>query len=433
MIDRILRLSRAAGLAFASALAALPALVPGAAVAAPGIVADAYSGQVYFSEDATRHWHPASTTKMMTAYVALKLMRDGRVNRDTPLVASGLAARQRPAKVGIRAGEIITLDNALKVMMVKSANDIAYVIGENLGGSVEGFASMMNAEARRLGMNGSNFVNPNGWAHPNQYVTARDLAVLASSLLKEFPEYRSYWGIGAVQLGSRVMKNTNGLVGRYPGTSGMKTGFVCASGFNVVATANRGGKTLVAVVLGAGSGAERTVRASQLLDQGFSSWGGTGSTLSSMASSGYGSAPNICAELRRRGVPLSDDWESDAAIVQTAHSNSESNNSVYDMLRPTPRGSGSVTRRSSSGRVVLGQRADFVPVAVYLGRAPGSSAPVYARAPSSNAEPARALAALPDKALGFAASSAPTRREPPVSASAGSQSSPTELGLSNGT
>ena len=159
-------------------------------------------------------------------------------------------------------------------MMVKSANDIAYVIAEGVGGDVETFVGMMNAEAQRLGMRDSHFTNPNGWHDPDQQVSARDLAILAMALMREFPDYSDYWNTASVQLGKQVLNNTNGLVGRYSGIGGMKTGFVCASGFNVVATATRGGRTLIAVVLGALSGTERTVKAAQLLDDGFSKWGG---------------------------------------------------------------------------------------------------------------------------------------------------------------
>jgi hypothetical protein len=221
------------------------------ALGAPGLVIDAATGEVLVSEEATRPWHPASTTKMMTAFVALRAVKAGRLTIDTPLVASANAARQKPSKVGIRPGQEITLDNALKIMMVRSANDLAVVIAEAVGGSVPGFAQMMNAEARRLGMNETRFSNPHGFHEVGHQTSARDLALLARAMLVEYPEFNEYWGISSVQLGNRVMNNTNGLIGRYPGASGLKTGFVCASGFNLVATANRGGRTLISVVLGA--------------------------------------------------------------------------------------------------------------------------------------------------------------------------------------
>ncbi len=247
-------------------------LSTGAQAQAPYLVVDASSGQVLLQEDATRPWNPASTTKMMTTYVALRAVKAGRAQFDSPLVASARAASQRPSKIGIRPGQEITLDNALKIMMVKSANDLAVVIAEGIGGSVEGFAAMMNAEARRLGMRESHFVNPHGFHAEGHQSSARDLAILARAMLMEFPDQGEYWGTGAVQLGNRVLNNTNGLIGRYAGAIGMKTGFVCASGFNLVSAAQRGGRTLIVVVLGASSGGERVVRSAQLLDQGFGTW-----------------------------------------------------------------------------------------------------------------------------------------------------------------
>ncbi len=159
-------------------------------------------------DEATRPWHPASTTKIMTAYVALRAIQAGRIGLETPIPISKLAASQPRVKVYARAGQEITLDAALKVMMVKSANDIAYVIAEGVGGSVENFVAMMNAEARRLGMSQTRFTNPNGWHHPAQQTSARDLALLTMTILREFPQYRDYWGIGAVQIGGKVLQNT---------------------------------------------------------------------------------------------------------------------------------------------------------------------------------------------------------------------------------
>lgn len=416
MNGRILRISGCV-LAFAVVLAG------GAAQAGPSLVIEANSGAVLHAEDATRPWVPASTTKMMSAYVALKAVREGRARLESPLQVSALAARQRPVKIHVRPGQLITLDNALKIMMVKSANDVAYVIAEGIGGSVDGFSAMMNAEAARLGMTESHFVNPNGWHASGHQSSAKDLAILAAALLREFPEYREYWGIGAVSLNGRVLKNTNGLIGRYDGAVGMKTGFVCASGFNVVAVAERGGRRLIAVVLGASSGAERTARAAQILDQAFASYGGSYGSVMSLPSSGYSAAPNICAEIRRRGVPLSDDYESDAAIEAFggggAGENSANPALAFLMQQSQPVGrSGRVTARSSSGRVVLGPRTEFSPVPVYLGRAPGNTdavlaargsvvpAGIPASAPASVAAagaPVSAAGVLPPGALSLAA------------------------------
>jgi D-alanyl-D-alanine carboxypeptidase len=371
------------------AMAAMAVLCGGTALAqsaGPSLVVDASTGAVLHEERATQAWHPASTTKIMTAYVALRAVRAGRIGLETPIPASPLAARQPRVKVYIKPGQEITLDNALKVMMVKSANDIAYVIAEGVGGDVPTFVEMMNAEARRLGMTDTRFANPNGWHDAAQQSSARDLAVLTMALLREFPDYSDYWGIGAVQLGKVTLNNTNGLIGRYSGANGFKTGFVCASGFNVVATATRGGRTLIAVVLGAYSGAERTVKAAQILDAAFSSWSGTGRAVQSMPGSGT-AASSICAEVRAfgRGAPLADDVETSGPISFTP-SVPQDGLSMYATTAPA---AAQPASRGAGGRLTLGPRAQFTPIQVAYGRTGGSArAPLAANVARRSGNPA---------------------------------------------
>ncbi|MEN5082953.1 D-alanyl-D-alanine carboxypeptidase family protein, partial [Bosea sp. TWI1241] len=361
----------AAGLALASLLASTPA-----ALAGTSLVIDAGTGNILSAENPTQAWHPASTTKMMTLYVALKAVREGRIGLDTAIPASALAAKQPRVKVYIKAGQEVTLDNALRIMMVKSANDIAYVIAEGVGGDVESFVASMNAEAQRLGMGDSHFVNPNGWHHPDQQTSARDLAILAMALMREFGQYSDYWNTGAVQLGKQLLQNTNGLVGRYHGINGFKTGFVCASGFNVVATATRGGRTLIAVVMGALSGSERTVKAAQLLDDGFGKWSGMGGNVAGLPSGSGGRAQNICADVRRGGSPLGDDVDTAGPITfaPSPHGgNAEGTSDRFPVAGQAPAGVGSsLLTRSPSGRVTLGPRAPLQTVQVSFGRTPAS-------------------------------------------------------------
>jgi D-alanyl-D-alanine carboxypeptidase len=377
----MIALRLAAGATLASLLAAAAP-----AKAGTSVVVDASSGAVLSSENPTQAWHPASTTKMMTLYLALKAVREGKIGLETAIPASKRAASQPRVKVYIKAGQEITLDNAMRIMMVKSANDIAYVIAEGVGGDVETFVSMMNAEARRLGMADTHFTNPNGWHDPDQQTSARDLAVLAMALMHEFGRYSDYWNTGAVQLGKQVLNNTNGLVGRYYGISGMKTGFVCASGFNVVTTASRNGRTLIAVVLGANSGAERTVKAAQLLDDGFGKWGGFGGNIASMPAGNGGRAYSICDSVRRGGHALGDDVDSAGPIsfISTnsgVGGNAEGTSDRFAVAVPQAGASGSALTRSPSGRITLGPRAKFEPIQVSFGRSPGSaSAPLAANA-----------------------------------------------------
>ncbi|HZY21847.1 MAG TPA: D-alanyl-D-alanine carboxypeptidase family protein, partial [Beijerinckiaceae bacterium] len=241
----------------------------GVSAATPALVVDVDSGKVLYAERATDPWFPASITKLMTTYVALSAVQEGKLSLDTLLRVSENAASQPPSKMAFRPGTEITLDNALKIIMVKSANDVAMVIAEGIGGSVEGFAKMMNDAAWRIGMRESRWVNPHGLPDPGQYTSARDMAVLGRALLRDFPEHRGLFQLSAIKFGRRVMANHNGLIGRYPGADGMKTGFICSSGFNVVASATREGRRLITVVMGSRNASERTIKAADLFDRGF--------------------------------------------------------------------------------------------------------------------------------------------------------------------
>jgi D-alanyl-D-alanine carboxypeptidase len=256
-------------LILALAAGAVLALAEASARAESLLLVEAETGKVLFADNAAYPWYPASTTKLMTAYTTLRAIKEGRLTFEKLLVVSHNAAAQSPVKMGFPPGTTVTVDNALKMMMVKSANDIAVVLAEGVGGSIEGFADLMNANAQRLGMTQSHFVNPNGLPAEEQIVSARDMAILARALIREFPEYDYYWHLPGIRMGRMVQRNYNTLIGRYPGADGMKTGFICSSGFNLVATATRDGKRLIAVVLGASSSSVRAVKAAQLLERGF--------------------------------------------------------------------------------------------------------------------------------------------------------------------
>jgi D-alanyl-D-alanine carboxypeptidase len=205
----------------------------------------------------------------MTAYVAFRAVQAGEATLASPIKVTRHAAGEPPSKMGFKPGSVMRLDNALEMMLVKSANDIAMAVAENIGGSQEAFAARMNAEAARLGMTGTHFVNPNGLFSPEQYTTARDLAVLVTALRRDYPQYMPWFSIQGIAVGKRHLPNYNLLIGRYPGADGMKTGFVCESGFNQIGSATRGGRTLVAVVLGEQSAVSRAEVAANLLDAGF--------------------------------------------------------------------------------------------------------------------------------------------------------------------
>jgi D-alanyl-D-alanine carboxypeptidase len=254
----------------ALALAA-SALAPPCAEAEALLVIEAETGKVLHAENAGQPWYPASVTKIMTAYAVLRAIKEGKLTPETAVKVSAAAAAQQPVKMGFPPGTLVTVDNALKMMMVRSSNDMAVALAEAVSGSIENFADTMNRHARRLGMMQSTFVNPNGLPADDQVTSARDLAILTRALIREFPEYDHYWHIPAIRMGKVVMRNYNALIGRYPGADGMKTGFICASGFNLVASATRDGKRLIAVVLGAPSSQGRALKAAQLLERGFGS------------------------------------------------------------------------------------------------------------------------------------------------------------------
>jgi D-alanyl-D-alanine carboxypeptidase len=261
---------------FAAALAATaltsPALTSQASASSPteaALLVEADTGKVLYAENATVPWYPASLTKLMTTYVTLQAVKNKRITLDNLVTVSARAASQAPSKMGFKAGTQVTIDNALKMLMVKSANDMAVVLAEGVSGSIEGFSAEMIQTSKNLGMTQSHWVNPNGLPADEQITSARDLAILARALLHDFPEYDMYWNIPAIQFGKKVMRNYNTLIGRYEGADGMKTGFICASGFNLVASATRNGKRLIAVVLGAKSSPYRGAKAAGLLERGF--------------------------------------------------------------------------------------------------------------------------------------------------------------------
>ena len=256
-------------LRFLIGLALALAALAGPASANPVLLFDINTGQVLAHQDAFRRWHPASLTKLMTAYVTFRAVAAGELALDSPIKMTKHSAAEPPSKMGFKAGSVMTLDNALKMMLVKSANDIAMAVGENVGGSEETFVVRMNAEAQRLGMSDTHFVNPNGLHAEDQYTTARDLALLVTAIRNEFPQYAPYFSIEGIRAGKKTLMSYNLLVGRYAGADGMKTGFVCASGFNMIGSATRGNKTLVAIVLGEKSAIKRTDAVAALLERGF--------------------------------------------------------------------------------------------------------------------------------------------------------------------
>jgi D-alanyl-D-alanine carboxypeptidase len=251
------------------ALAAAVATFASPAGAGPALLFEAADGRVLYAEDADNQWHPASLTKIMTAYVTFEALKEGKLTMASKIGCSELASTQSPSKIGLPVGAEMTVEKALQALIVKSANDVAVMLAEAVSGTQEAFAVRMNATAARLGMTRTKFVNANGLPAPEQVTTARDLAKLATAVVRDYPEHAQLWSMLEVRVGKRRLHTHNGLLTNYAGADGMKTGFICDSGFNVVASATRDGHKLIAVVLGEATGGERTLRAANLLEHGF--------------------------------------------------------------------------------------------------------------------------------------------------------------------
>jgi D-alanyl-D-alanine carboxypeptidase len=249
--------------AVAAAIALGFAAVP--AAAAPELVVDLGTGRVVHAREADRPWHPASLTKLMTTYVALRAISQGQATWDSPVPMTDLARSAPPSRSGLRTGARLTLADALRVLMVKSANDVAVAVAQAISGDVAAFVARMNAESARLGMRSSRWANPHGLHDPAQVSTAHDLVVLARAIRTEFPQADPLFSIPSISLDGIVMPNHNKAVGRVAGIDGMKTGYICASGFNVVTTGSRDGRRVAVVLLGRDSPVERDARASLLV------------------------------------------------------------------------------------------------------------------------------------------------------------------------
>lgn len=235
------------------------------ALANPMLVVDRDTLDVLYAQEAGQPWHPASLTKLMTAYVVFEQLAAGTVTLDTKVIISRKAANEPPSRSGLQVDSALTLKDALYVMLVKSANDVAMAIAETVGGSEEKFVAMMNDAARRMGLTATHYVDPNGLSDEGQVTTARDLAVLSLYIEQNFPQFMPIFGTRAVQLGKTRLESENKLLAHFAGTTGMKTGFICESGLNIVVTVDRNGRKLMAVVLGGQSGRDRNERAAELI------------------------------------------------------------------------------------------------------------------------------------------------------------------------
>ena len=230
------------------------------------LVVDANSGKVLYSQNADALRHPASITKVMTLYMLFEQLEKRRLSLNSEIPISSHAASMPPTKLGLRPGSTISVEDAIKAFVTKSANDMAAAVGEAIGGSEDRFAQLMNQKAKSLGMTRTNFENASGLPNPDQVTTATDLAILGRAMRERFPQYFHYFGTPAVQVGSRILRNHNRLLGNIEGVDGIKTGYTRASGFNLLTSARRGNKRIVAVVLGGSSAGRRDAMMANLVE-----------------------------------------------------------------------------------------------------------------------------------------------------------------------
>ncbi|HET9902766.1 MAG TPA: D-alanyl-D-alanine carboxypeptidase [Xanthobacteraceae bacterium] len=230
------------------------------------IVVDANSGRVLHAKNADSLRHPASITKIMTLYLLFERLEAGKLKLDTELPVSAHAAAQAPSKLGLRPGETIEVEDAIKALVTKSANDVAVVVAEAIGGTEREFARMMTRKARALGMEKTVYVNASGLPDEDQVTTAREQAILGRAIQERFPQYYRYFSTRVFTYHGRHMRNHNHLLGRVDGVDGIKTGYIRASGFNLVASLRRDGRHLIAVVIGGSSARSRDARMRDLLE-----------------------------------------------------------------------------------------------------------------------------------------------------------------------
>ena len=248
---------------------AYAATAPASADSYSEFVLDMATGSELYAHDADKIRYPASLTKMMTLYLLFQEVGSGRYSLSSPLTVSAKAVSQPPAKLGLKPGSTITVEQAARALAVKSANDVAVAIAENISGSEAAFATKMNAQARALGLTRTRFVNASGLPDPNHVTTARDMARLGRALKSRFPQYATFFRAKSFTYNGRTYKTTNNLLGKVPGVDGLKTGHTNAAGYNLVATAHRGGERRLVVVMGSKTESARDKEVTRLLEASF--------------------------------------------------------------------------------------------------------------------------------------------------------------------
>lgn len=256
----------AAFLSACSTQSALESVAPLSSDKYAAIVVDANTGKVLFDRNSRELRYPASLTKMMTLYMLFEALETGRVDPAAQLPVTAFAASKPPSRLGLRPGQHIDVQTAILALCVRSANDVATVVAEYLGDSEARFAEMMTAKARQLGMNSTTFRNASGLPDADQRTSARDMAVLSTALRKRFPQHYHYFSNREFSYAGKVIRGHNDLLGRVDGVDGLKTGYIRASGFNLATSAGRGGRRIVAVVMGGETARARNAHMEELIE-----------------------------------------------------------------------------------------------------------------------------------------------------------------------
>lgn len=233
------------------------------------MLVDASNGSVLYQSEPTHAWYPASLTKLMTLYMAFDALNAGKIHLQDPIVTSRHAAMQPKSKLYLRIGEIITVEQAIIALVTRSANDAAVALAEHIGGTEDSFAAKMTAKAHAIGMLDTHFMNATGLPHAWQVSTARDLALLAWRALYDFPDYYPYFSAHSLSFRGGELPAINKFTEHYPGAEGMKTGFTCGSGYNLISTASQNGHRLIGVILGGMTSSQRYQLMIDMMDQGF--------------------------------------------------------------------------------------------------------------------------------------------------------------------
>lgn len=285
------------------------------------ILIDADNGTILHELEASQSWYPASLTKLMTLYMAFDALKAGQIQLDDRIIASSHAARQPNSRLGLRTGDNLSVEDAILALITRSANDAAVALGEHLGGTEENFAVKMTAKAHAIGMSDSYFMNATGLPNDLQVSTAHDLGLLAWRTLRDFPDYYPYFSVPNLYFKGRQLPAINKFTKTYPGAEGMKTGFTCGSGYNLISSASQNGKRLMGVVLGGMSSPQRYQLMIAMMNNGFANQYTAGRSITAPEAMSSTSTPPYqlgCGRHVATTVAVNDDDVSSDAIGDSA-------------------------------------------------------------------------------------------------------------------